>query len=120
MRFYRKDRVSSLIQEELGALLLREMEFHGALVTIMGVDVSKDLEVAHVDVSVLPSERAEEVLRLLHGAQKHLQFLLLRKLNIMPMPKILFRIDHGPEHAAAVEKALLEDDNRGTNNFLSL
>lgn len=113
MRFFRKDRVASLLQEELGKLLLREVETPGALVTIMGIDVQKDLEVAHVNISVLPSRKNEDVLKILHRLEKHLQFLLLRKLNIKPMPEILFRIDHGPEHAAAVEKALLEDDNKG-------
>lgn len=112
MRFYRKDRVASLVQEELGKLLLREMEFPGALVTITSVDVQKDLEIAHVHVSVLPSEKGDEVMKLLSKEQKHLQFLLLRKMNIKPMPVISFKLDKGLENAARVEKALLESNNK--------
>ena len=112
MRFFRKDRVASLIQEELGHLMLRELEFNGALVTITSVDVQKDLEAADVNVSVLPSEQGEEIMKLLRAQQKHLQFLLLRKMNIKPMPTIIFKLDHGLENAARVEKALLEDNNR--------
>jgi ribosome-binding factor A len=37
------------------------------------------------------------------------QYLLLRKINIKPMPRITFALDHGLENAAKVEK-LLEDD----------
>lgn len=104
---HRPERVSSLIQAELGKLLLREVEFDGALVTITDVEVGKKLEIAIVLVSVIPSEKSEGVLRVLDKAQPHLQYLLLRILNIKPMPKIKFKIDHGPERAAEVEKLLL-------------
>lgn len=112
MRFYRKDRVGSVIQKELGQLLLREVETPpGVLLTITSVEVQKDLEIAHIYVSVLPSERGRDLIKILHHAQKHLQFLLLRKLNIKPMPELFFKLDHGLENAARVEKALLSDHN---------
>ncbi|MBI2623848.1 MAG: 30S ribosome-binding factor RbfA [Candidatus Liptonbacteria bacterium] len=109
---HRPDRVASLIQEELGALLVRELEFPGALVTVSGVEVTKKLDLARVEVSVLPHEREAEVMKTLAAAQGELQFKLGRKLNIKPMPTLKFEIDHGVENAAAVEKRLLEDEGK--------
>lgn len=117
MRFFRADRVSSVIREELGKLLIRELEFGGAVVTITEVEVQKKLDIATVYVSVFPSEKAPEIMRVLGEATPRLQHLLLRKMNIKPMPQIEFRHDIGPERAAAIEKALLKGHNdQGTRD----
>jgi ribosome-binding factor A len=107
---FRTLRVGNLIREELGALILRNVEFDGALVTITEVDVTKKLDTARVKVSIIPSNRAKDALASLTKARGELQFQLGRKLNIKPMPKIMFEIDHRPEHAAKVEKILLDED----------
>lgn len=109
MNFLRADRVSSVIREELAKLIMRELEFAGAIVTITEVEADKKLSHAFVYVSVFPSENVPEVMKILYGATPHLQHLLLRKMNIKPMPHIEFRHDVGIERAAAVEKALLEE-----------
>ena len=106
---FRPLRVSQLLRDELSLMILRELEFRGALVTITEVDTSKKMDIAHVRVSVLPSNKEAEVLRTLQQARGELQYKLLRKINIKPMPHLMFEIDHGPENAAAVEKALLDE-----------
>ncbi len=110
MKFYRSERVQSLIRERLSWLILREIEIPGALLTITEVEVSKKLEHARVRVSVLPSEKAPEALRELTRRAGELQFMLSREMNIKPMPRIAFEIDHGLENAAKVEKALLGEN----------
>ena len=112
MRFFRSQRVSSLICEELSKILEREMEFPGALVTITEVEVEKKLESARVMVSVIPSERGSDALLALGKEAGHLQHLLNRKMNIKPMPRIIFELDHGIENAAQVEKRLLEEEEK--------
>ncbi len=108
MRFFRSDRVQKLIREELAKILIREMEFDNALVTITEVEVDKKLEHAEVRVSVIPSEAALHVLSVLKGYTGKLQFLLMKKINIKPMPQIAFALDLGPENAANVEKVILK------------
>ncbi len=54
-------------------------------------------------------ESFEIVLKILEKNRSHLQYLLMRKINIKPMPKIEFKIDRGLEKAAEFEKLLLDD-----------
>ena len=109
MRFFRADRVSSLIEKELGMMLVKEIEVPGALITLTVVEADKKLNRAVAKISILPSEKAAEVLKILAKQAPRLQFILSRKLNIKPMPQIIFEIDRGPEKAAIVEKMLLEN-----------
>ncbi len=110
MRFFRPQRMNSLIRDELSKLIMRELEFTGALVTITDVEVNEEMEHAVVNVSVLPSEKSEKVLEILNNHKKDLQFKLHRKLNIRPIPEIAFKIDFGLKNAATIEKALLDSE----------
>lgn len=111
---FRSERVGKLIREELSLMVLREVELP-ALATITEVVVDKNLESARVEVSVIPSASAAEkaVLEALTARAGHFQHLLLKKINIKPMPRISFAIDHGPENAAKVEKLLEQDTIKG-------
>ena len=112
MKQHRPERVSALITEQLGKILLKEIEApEGVLLTITDVEVSKDLEHANVKVSVYPSNQAEAMMKILEKKQGHFQFTLSRKLNIRPMPRIVFKFDVGLEKAALIEKRLLEDES---------
>ncbi len=106
---YRALRVSKLIGEELSKIIIRELEFPGAIVTITDVEVSKKLEAASVKLSVVPSSKKGGSLAIAQKATGKLQHLLTKKINIKPMPKIHFEIDHGSENAAVVEKRFLEE-----------
>lgn len=108
MAYQRHQRVESLIHEELDKLILKELEFEGALVTVTNVDVQKDLDYANIGISVIPAERAEGALAHLNNNLRQLQHLLLRKLNIKPMPELRFRLDMGLKKAAELEKQFME------------
>ncbi len=110
MKFHRPDRVSSLLQDQLNQLLLREIDIPDVLITITEVNVSKDVTEAMIKVSVIPSEKGEEVLEILQKSKRGLQYKLVRMMNIKPTPHINFRLDLGPEKAAGVERALLGED----------
>jgi ribosome-binding factor A len=105
---FRSERVGKLIREELSKMILREAEFP-ALVTITEVEVDKKLEGARVKMSVIPASGEKAVLAELTARAGYFQHLLLKKINIKPMPRILFVIDHGFENAAKVEKLLGQD-----------
>ena len=109
---YRKDRLNSLIREELSKIILREMYFENALVTITEVESADDLEYATVNVSVLPAAKSEKVLEELNNRHNFLFHLLRKKIRINMLPDIRFKIDTGIEQAAKIEKILIEEENK--------
>ena len=108
MRFYRSQRVEKLIREELSKILVREFEFPNALVTVTEVQVDKKLDHAKAMVSVIPSAAEKSALYTLDKNIGTIQYMLLKKINIKPMPRVSFTLDHGMENAARVEKKILE------------
>ena len=106
---HRPERLGKLIREELSAIILRELEFAGAVVTLADVVVTDKLDHARVKISVWPSEMSREALKTLQDARRDLQYRLMKKIRIRTLPRIDFEIDHGTENAAAVEKALLNE-----------
>ena len=112
---FRAERVGKLIREELSKMILREVELP-ALATITEVEVDKKLEGARVKVSVLPASGEKAVLAELTARAGYFQHLLLKKINIKPMPRIFFVIDHGFENAALVEKLLGQDTIKTREN----
>ena len=113
MKNHRPERVASLIQEELGKLLLREVEFP-AFVTITSVEVDGKLQFANVRLSVIPSASDKKILAIAEKNERHLQNLLFKKLNIRPMPSIQFELDAGPANAARVEEIILHQKDSET------
>ncbi len=113
---HRSERVVNLIKEELSKIIARELEFPDCLMTITSVEIDKKLSRAMVNFSVLPSlsassgqaEKFEAVLKILENNRRHLQYLLMKKINIRQIPEIVFKIDRGLEAAANIEKLLIE------------
>ncbi len=110
MRFYRSQRVEKLIREELSKILVREFEFPNALVTITEVQVDKKMDHAKVMISVIPSKAGDPAIHTLNKDIGMVQHMLLKKINIKPMPRISFALDHGMENAARVERVLIKGE----------
>lgn len=108
MRTHRIERLNKLILEELNTIIIRELEFEGALVTLTYIDISKDLDKAVVGVSAIPSEKSEEAVKKLQKSSKRLEYLLLKKLNMRRVPELTFIHDIGLEKAAGIERKLME------------
>ncbi len=117
---YRQLRVGGLIQKELSELVEREIEIPlGTLVTITSVEVDKKYERALVMVSVIPAAATETAMSILEKARGYLFHLLLRRLNIKPMPDLMFRLDKGLENAANVERVLINSEQFGKGKVKS-
>lgn len=106
---YRNLRVGNLIRDELAELMVRNLEFTDALVTLTDVEVDEKLDVARAKVSILPANKEKEVMRALKQQQGEMQHLLHIKLNIKPMPRLDFELDKGNENAARIEKRLIDE-----------
>ncbi len=102
----RIQRVNKLIKEQISQLILKEIDFGGTLVTITEVETAADLSRSKIKISVLPTEKTEQVLRILKKNIFQLQQTLNKKLTMRIVPKIIFEIDQAEVKAQRIEEIL--------------
>jgi ribosome-binding factor A len=105
----RPDRVAEAIREEVAMYLaegVKDPRVRG-MVTVTGVDVTRDLRHAKVFVSVLgeEAERADTMAGLA-GMAAHLRGHIGRALRLRAAPELTFKYDQSVTHAARIETLL--------------
>ncbi len=105
----RPDRVAEAIREEVATFLFdgaKDPRIRG-LVTVTGVDVTRDLRHARVFVSVMgdDAERADTFVGLA-GVASHLRGRIGRALRLRVAPEIEFKADDSVARAARIETLL--------------
>jgi ribosome-binding factor A len=107
----RADRVAAAIREEVASFLssgLKDPRVVG-LVTVTGVDVTRDLRHANVYVSVMGSEAARAAtFEGLESVAGHLRSVIGRALHLRLAPEIAFRPDESIARAARIESLLAQ------------
>jgi ribosome-binding factor A len=101
-------RVNELLKRELSSLLVREMTFEDLLVTVNQVDVTPDLKLAHVYVSVLGENGRAEVLPKLEANRAALQAALSKHVVLKYTPHLVFHLDDSIERGSRVLEILQE------------
>ena len=103
----RVDKINSLIQKELGALILKEIDIYpGNLLTITRVECSNNLFEGKVYISVIPEENFEDILALLNRHVYFLQQRLNKILRMRPVPRIQFLKEKKTIEAGRIEELL--------------
>jgi ribosome-binding factor A len=113
IRIKRADRVGAVIQRELSELLvtkIKDPRLH--LVTITRVQVTDDLRMARIYVSVMEGkERAESVLAGLESAAGFLKRELSSRLGLRYTPALRFVYDESFDRAASLNRLFKTLDN---------
>jgi ribosome-binding factor A len=107
----RSERVAEGIREEVATFLAEDAKDPRivGLVTVTGVDVTRDLRHAKVFVSILGSdEERQATLEGLDSAASHLRSRIGRALRLRVAPEITFRYDESIARAARIEALLAE------------
>lgn len=113
MGSFRIKKVNKLILELMSQILQAECQFpDNSLVTILGVETSKDLLYSKITISVFPAEKRQTALDYLNKNIYELQQFLNKKLDMHPVPKIRFALDATEEEAAKIEKLLKKLEER--------
>ena len=106
----RPERVAQSMKREIADILEHQLDdprLHGLVVSVTDVEVSGDLSLARIYVSVLESgearERALEALRSATGFVRHL---LGPRLDLREIPELRFVHDASIERGARVEELL--------------
>ena len=108
MTTIRQQRVTELLYEELSIMVANELDDPKlSLVTVLGVQVSKDLRNAKVYVNHQEEEVSrKEVLKGLERATPYLRSQLAERCSLRMVPELLFYYDDTPEKAARVDEIL--------------
>ncbi|MBF0490891.1 MAG: 30S ribosome-binding factor RbfA [Candidatus Omnitrophica bacterium] len=106
----RMDKVNELIKRELGKMILMGdiNDPRVNLVTIMSVEVSKDLRYANVKFSVLQDDpkMIKNATEGLESCRSYMRKLIGQRLALRYTPEIRFYFDKGVQYAAQIDMAL--------------
>ena len=102
----RIDRVNSLLEQEIGKLIQREIFLTNAMATLNYVTTTPNLIEARVYVSVYPEEKTEEYFKLLRKEVGLIQREINETLRMRPVPKIIFLKTEAQKKAGEVEQLL--------------
>jgi len=103
-------RVGELVKREIADILCRDIKDPKiGFVTVSSVEVTKDLRMAIVGVSVLgDEEHRQEAVRSLNSAAGFIQKELSGRIRLRYMPKLLFRLDRSVDDLIHISQVLDE------------
>lgn len=110
MESKRQNKVSRQIQKDLGEIFQRDPKhfFGNSLVTLMDVEVSPDLSVAKIYLSVFPIKDAEDVFFKLENMKSEVRKVLGNKIGkrIRKIPELIFYHDDTEEKASHMDRLI--------------
>lgn len=106
----RTDRVASLIREEIGTLLSRRYQASEfGLVTVTDVQVTPDLRIARVYVSIMGTdERKKATLKQLELDKKSIRSFLGSHIRIKFTPEIQFHLDETMDRVDKINRIIAQ------------
>lgn len=107
-RYQRTDRVSELVSREISLIIDRELrDTRIGMVTVTGVEISKDLRSARVFVSVLGGDDETRLsLEALNNASTFIRARLGERITIRHLPKLTFYFDSSTVEGMKMDRIL--------------
>jgi len=99
----RIDRVNELIQQELNKILEEHFRNEGVLVTVSYVKTAPDLRAAKAFISILPFNKAPEMLEKLKEEFPKFQLILSQTIELKYIPKIELELDESLEYEDKIQ-----------------
>lgn len=103
----RIQRVNELLKREISAVLQKDFEWSGAMVTVSDVDVTQDLKEAKVFVSVLGGH-TPAILEELSQNRGMIQSRISKRMTMKQTPVLSFRTDTSAERGVDIVNLLDE------------
>jgi ribosome-binding factor A len=105
--YKRSERVADLIREEIADLIMYKLKDPRiGFVTVTGVEMSPDLKMAKVYVSIFKEEEREETLEILNSSRSFMRSSLSKRLRMKFIPTIEFRLDTSIDYGFKMDKLL--------------
>ncbi|HBG56508.1 30S ribosome-binding factor RbfA [Proteiniphilum sp. UBA1028] len=105
----RQQKVNRLIQKELSEIFLLETKkMQGMFISVTNVRVSPDLGLAHVYLSIFPSEKAEELVVNINANVKSVRFELGKRVGkqLRVVPELTFHVDDSLDYIENIDRLL--------------
>jgi len=110
--YKRSQRVGDLLREEIADIIMYKLKDPRiGFVTVTGADVTDDIKMAVVYISILKEEDRKMTLEILNSAKSFIRSELSRRLRMKFIPTIEFRIDPSIEYGSKIDR-LLDDIRR--------
>jgi ribosome-binding factor A len=107
--YKRSQRVSDLLREEIAEIIFFKLKDpRVGFLTVTGVDITDDLKIATVYISVLKEEEKKSTLEILQAAKSFIRSELSKRLKMKFIPSIDFRLDTSIEYGNRIEQLLQE------------
>jgi ribosome-binding factor A len=107
--YKRSQRVSDLLRKEIADIIMYKLKDpRVGFITVTGVDVTDDIKIARVYVSILQDEEKKTTLDILNSAKNFIRTELSKRLRMKFIPSIEFRLDTSIEYGNRIERLLKE------------
>ncbi len=105
----RQHKIARLIQKDLSDIFLNyTRRLHGVLISVSEVRVSPDLSIAHVYLSIFPTNRQEEIMELIeqeHGKIRG-EMGTLERHQLRIIPDLYFHLDETMDRMERIDQLL--------------
>lgn len=113
MESTRQMKVSKLLQRDLGDIFQRETRniADGAMVTVTKINMTRDLSVAKVFLSLFATDDKEALLKNIRKHTKEIRYMLGQKVGkqLRIVPELQFFIDDSLDYIENIDKLLEKD-----------
>lgn len=107
--YKRSQRVSDLIREEVADIIMyRLKDPRIGFVTVTGAEMTADLKLARIFVSILKEEERDLTLEILNSSKNFIRSALGKRLRMKFIPEIEFRLDTSVEYGIKIDKLFRE------------
>jgi len=107
--YKRSQRLNILIREEMADIIMRRVKDPRlGFVTVTDVEMSEDLKLAKIYVSVFKEDERDLTLEILNNAKGLIRSELAKRVRVKFIPAIDFRIDKSVEHGDKIDCLLKE------------
>ena len=112
----RQRKIATALQQELAAMLQEEIRNQGVsslILSITKVDVTFDLSLAKVYLSIFPKDKAENYLKGIKENLSQIKHSMSQRMKsqLRRMPHFSFYIDDSLDYLEGIEKALNQPEN---------
>jgi len=110
----RPKRVAHLIQESLSRVILREFQGESGLITITRVEMSADLQTAHVYLSFFGAADEQALWERLEKSKGYLRRSIASEVKLRYNPTLVFHRDPAPEYGSRIDQLIerLKDEEK--------